>query len=62
MVRISAMVGTMMLARAVDDPALAKAMREAALQYFPRRTAKTVRPAAAVWPFFLNNDMTIIIF
>ncbi len=35
MVRISAMVGTMMLARAVDDPALAKAMREAALQYFP---------------------------
>ena len=34
MVRISAMVGTVVLARAVDDPALAKALREAALKYF----------------------------
>lgn len=34
MVRISAMVGTVVLARAVDDPALAKSLREAALKYF----------------------------
>jgi len=34
MVRISAMVGTLVLARAVDDPALSKSMREAALKYF----------------------------
>lgn len=34
MVRISAMVGTMVLARAVDDPALADALRGAALKYF----------------------------
>jgi AcrR family transcriptional regulator len=34
MVRISAMVGTLVLARAVDDPALSKSLREAALKYF----------------------------
>ena len=34
MVRISAMVGTVVLARAVDDPTLAKSLREAALKYF----------------------------
>jgi AcrR family transcriptional regulator len=34
MVRISAMVGTVVLARAVDDAALAKSLREAALKYF----------------------------
>ena len=34
MVRISAMVGTVVLARAVDDPALATSLREAALKYF----------------------------
>nr|WP_315397047.1 TetR/AcrR family transcriptional regulator [uncultured Duganella sp.] len=34
MVRISAMVGTMVLARAVDDPALADALRGAAMKYF----------------------------
>jgi AcrR family transcriptional regulator len=34
MVRISTMVGTVVLARAVDDPALAKSLREAALKYF----------------------------
>jgi len=33
-VRISAMVGTVVLARAVDDPVLAKSLREAALKYF----------------------------
>ena len=34
MVRISAMVGTVVLARAVDDPALATSLRDAALKYF----------------------------
>ena len=34
MVRISAMVGTVVLARAVADPALAESLREAALKYF----------------------------